>query len=333
MSYLCTNPSEEMCPRKTPMKIAEKHFNALIGTNYETENYKFTINDYIGCGTFGSVYNVTDHISKKNWVLKVIFINKNNKFREDVITKQLDHPNVIQYKGDFNINIDGYEYSCLLLEKCNGLLLDFIRTENLRKNITKFVFKDSSENISYETDLFKKFFREALEALKYLTDNQIMHRDIKPDNILIHNDKLIICDFGSAKHYSEDEENVVYICSRLYRAPELLENKDKRMHKYDCKIDVWSIGIVFLEFIMGKFPFVTKGDTELLTILRDLFNIKIDDQNEKFEKDSKKTESLEKMLENLNLIDDLKNVLLNCLVYEPDKRFSAEKLLELQYFK
>lgn len=69
----------------------------------------------------------------------------------------------------------------------------------------------------------------------------ICHRDIKPQNILVNsnNHVLKICDFGSAKRLVPGEPNVAYICSRYYRAPELIFGATE----YTTAIDVWSIGL------------------------------------------------------------------------------------------
>jgi glycogen synthase kinase 3 beta len=69
----------------------------------------------------------------------------------------------------------------------------------------------------------------------------ICHRDIKPQNILVDPNTLVlkICDFGSAKRLVKGEPNVAYICSRYYRAPELIFGATD----YSTAIDVWSIGI------------------------------------------------------------------------------------------
>ena len=69
----------------------------------------------------------------------------------------------------------------------------------------------------------------------------ICHRDIKPQNILVNPNThvLKICDFGSAKRLVAGEPNVAYICSRYYRAPELIFGATE----YTTAIDMWSIGI------------------------------------------------------------------------------------------
>lgn len=78
----------------------------------------------------------------------------------------------------------------------------------------------------------------------------ICHRDIKPQNLLVdsNNHVLKVCDFGSAKRLIKGEVNVSYICSRYYRAPELIFGATE----YTNSIDVWSVGCVMAELLLGQ---------------------------------------------------------------------------------
>ena len=80
-----------------------------------------------------------------------------------------------------------------------------------------------------------------------MQENNICHRDIKPSNVLIDetNGRFKICDFGSAKQLKSGEKSITYICSRYYRAPELVLG----CAEYTTKIDVWSAGCVIAEMI------------------------------------------------------------------------------------
>ena len=104
-------------------------------------------------------------------------------------------------------------------------------------------------------------------SLAYLHSLGICHRDIKPQNLLTdpRSHVLKLCDFGSSKALQPDEPSVAYICSRYYRAPELIFGATD----YTVTIDIWSMGCVFAELVLGKpvFP----GDTgidQLLEIIK-----------------------------------------------------------------
>lgn len=93
------------------------------------------------------------------------------------------------------------------------------------------------------------------------------HRDIKPQNLLVHPDthELNICDFGSAKKLLKGETNVSYICSRYYRAPELIFGATD----YGKCIDVWSIGCVIGELLLGQPMFPgDSGVDQLVEIIK-----------------------------------------------------------------
>lgn len=99
-----------------------------------------------------------------------------------------------------------------------------------------------------------------LRSLSYIHNLNICHRDIKPQNILIDikNHKLVLCDFGSAKELQKGQTSVAYICSRYYRAPELILGEES----YGCEIDVWSIGCVIAEMYMGTPLFQGKNSKD-----------------------------------------------------------------------
>lgn len=89
-----------------------------------------------------------------------------------------------------------------------------------------------------------------MRGLNYLHRKGVVHRDIKPQNLLIDPSchVLKICDFGSAKKLDSKELNVAYITTRNYRAPELIVGK----RDYDFSIDIWSAGCVIAECMLGK---------------------------------------------------------------------------------
>ena len=99
-----------------------------------------------------------------------------------------------------------------------------------------------------------------LRALAYLKTKGFCHRDIKPQNILvdIKDHRLVICDFGSAKKIEHNESSVAYICSRYYRAPELILGDEY----YNVEIDMWSIGCVMAELFSGEPLFCGKSSKD-----------------------------------------------------------------------
>lgn len=100
-----------------------------------------------------------------------------------------------------------------------------------------------------------------------MADGVMLNRDIKPHNLLVDPVRHILklCDFGSAKAFVKGEPNVAYICSRFYRAPELILGATD----YTTAIDVWSAGCVFAELLTGHpiFPGIS-GVDQLVEIIK-----------------------------------------------------------------
>lgn len=100
---------------------------------------------------------------------------------------------------------------------------------------------------------------QAFRGLMYIHSLSICHRDIKPHNLLIKNKRLVLCDFGSAKVLTK-EPNLPYICSRCYRAPELIFGASH----YTTMIDIWSVGCVILEMLNGVPVFIGESSIDHL---------------------------------------------------------------------
>jgi glycogen synthase kinase 3 beta len=117
--------------------------------------------------------------------------------------------------------------------------------------------------------LVKLYMYQLFRSLAYSHAYGICHRDIKPENLLVHpiTGVLKLCDFGSAKILAGT--NVAYICSRYYRAPELIFGATH----YTCSIDIWSAGCVLGELLLERplFPGNTSID-QLVEIIRILGN-------------------------------------------------------------
>ena len=111
------------------------------------------------------------------------------------------------------------------------------------------------------------YMKQLADGLKYLMENQILHRDLKPQNILITEGGFLkISDFGLAKEYSNMSNKLkqTYCGSPMYMAPEILHYQ-----KYDNKSDLWSVGIILYEMITGTPPYHVKNFYQLIKKIED----------------------------------------------------------------
>uniref|UniRef100_A0AAX7VGU1 [tau protein] kinase n=1 Tax=Astatotilapia calliptera TaxID=8154 RepID=A0AAX7VGU1_ASTCA len=113
----------------------------------------------------------------------------------------------------------------------------------------------------------KVYMYQLFRSLAYIHSQGVCHRDIKPQNLLVDPESAILklCDFGSAKQLVRGEPNVSYICSRYYRAPELIFGATD----YTSNIDIWSAGCVLAELLLGQpiFP-GDSGVDQLVEIIK-----------------------------------------------------------------
>lgn len=137
--------------------------------------------------------------------------------------------------------------------------------EPLSMNLRE-VLKKYGKNVGLHITAVRSYTRQLFRALRLLKKCQILHADIKPDNILVNETKLVLklCDFGSASDASENDITE-YLVSRFYRAPEIILGLP-----YDYGIDLWSVAVTIYELYTGKIMFPGKTNNEMLKMFMDL---------------------------------------------------------------
>jgi len=182
--------------------------------------------------------------------------DKRFKNRELQIMKMLNHINIVQLKNSFYTN--GPKNDEVFL----NLVLEYVPETVYRVSRQYAKLKQPMPLIHVKLYVF-----QLCRALGYIHSLGICHRDIKPQNLLLdpNSGVLKLCDFGSAKILVKGETNVSYICSRYYRAPELIFGATN----YTTAIDIWSMGCVFAELLMGQplFP-GDSGVEQLVEIIK-----------------------------------------------------------------
>uniref|UniRef100_A0A672I1F6 [tau protein] kinase n=1 Tax=Salarias fasciatus TaxID=181472 RepID=A0A672I1F6_SALFA len=210
----------------------------------------------IGNGSFGVVYQARLIDSQEMVAIKKVLQDKRFKNRELQIMRKLDHCNIVRLRYFFYSSGEKKDEVYL------NLVLDFV-PETVYRVARHFNKAKSIIPIIY----VKVYMYQLFRSLAYIHSQGVCHRDIKPQNLLVDPESAILklCDFGSAKQLVRGEPNVSYICSRYYRAPELIFGATD----YTANIDIWSAGCVLAELLLGQpiFP-GDSGVDQLVEIIK-----------------------------------------------------------------
>jgi len=219
-------------------------------------NFTYTAERVVGNGSFGIVYQAHVVETGELVAIKKVYQDKRYKNRELAIMKELTHPNIVPLRNAFYTKGDKPEEIYL------NLVMDYIPETSYR--LLKHYIKQKQQTPLVH---IKLYIYQLCRALNYLHIKGYCHRDIKPQNLLIdpNDHHLYLCDFGSAKKLVPGETNVSYICSRYYRAPELIFGATE----YTTQIDIWSVGCVLAELFLGHplFP-GESGVDQLVEIIK-----------------------------------------------------------------
>ena len=266
----------------------------------------------LGKGAFGEVYLTSKQGSQEKFATKKIDKKyaanpKAKKYidNEIKILKEIDHPNIIKL---YDVKENNQNYY-LVMEYCNGGGL----SDCLEYHIKQFRKPFSEEIVQY-------LMKQIVSGLKYLHGKHILHRDIKLDNILVKFDseedrqkknmlkaKVKIIDFGFARYLDPKQLAFSTLGSPINMEPGILRKlnrmENSRDYGYDEKADIWSLGTICYEMLIGKCTFDAGSMKELLG----------------------KVESGNYLLPT-SLSKEAASFLNGMLQYDPKKRLTAERL-------
>ncbi|KAG0467649.1 hypothetical protein HPP92_019229 [Vanilla planifolia] len=203
----------------------------------------------IGSGSFSVVWLARHRVHHIEVAVKEIVIERLSKklqeslLSEIVILKRIKHPNIIAMHDI--IEASGRIY--LILEYCRGGDLSlYIQRHGRVSEVTA-----------------KHFMQQLANGLKVLRENNLIHRDLKPQNLLLsttdETSVLKIADFGFARSLQPLGLAETLCGSPLYMAPEIM-----KLQKYDAKADLWSVGAILFQLVTGKTPFTGNNQIQLL---------------------------------------------------------------------
>ncbi|KAK6055527.1 kinase domain protein [Cooperia oncophora] len=143
--------------------------------------------------------------------------------------------------------------------------LRYVLTELMQSDLHKIIVSPQPLTV----DHVKVFVYQILRGLKYLHSANILHRDIKPGNLLVNSNCILkICDFGLARIWdARERQNMTHeVVTQYYRAPELLMGA----RRYTGAVDIWSVGCIFAELLARRILFQAQGPIDQLDLIIDL---------------------------------------------------------------
>ncbi|KAI9540893.1 Serine/threonine-protein kinase ulk2 [Dissostichus eleginoides] len=217
-------------------------------------DFEYSRKDLVGHGAFAVVFKGR-HRKKTDWEVAIKSINKKNLSKSQIllgkeikILKELQHENIVAlYDVQETPNA-----VFLVMEYCNGGdLADYLQAKGTLRE-----------------DTLRVFLQQIAAAMRILSSKGIIHRDLKPQNILlsyagrkrsnISGIRIKIADFGFARYLQNNMMAATLCGSPMYMAPEVIMSQN-----YDAKADLWSIGTVIYQCLVGKPPFQANSPQDL----------------------------------------------------------------------
>ncbi|XP_055022696.1 serine/threonine-protein kinase ULK2 [Boleophthalmus pectinirostris] len=217
-------------------------------------DFEYSRKDLVGHGAFAVVFKGR-HRKKTDWEVAIKSINKKNLSKSQIllgkeikILKELQHENIVAL---YDVQ-ETPNSVFLVMEYCNGGdLADYLQAKGTLRE-----------------DTLRVFLQQISAAMRVLHSKGIIHRDLKPQNILlsytgrkksgVSGIRVKIADFGFARYLQSNMMAATLCGSPMYMAPEVIMSQN-----YDAKADLWSIGTVVYQCLVGKPPFQANSPQDL----------------------------------------------------------------------
>lgn len=259
------------------------------------KKFPFTFEEELGKGSYAIVYLMTDNNTKQQFAVKTYKKEKmNTKTRRKIIEDEIAVLQICKHKNIMKF-IRKIETSSEI-----HLVLEYIRGKSLASYLKTF------PNQCLPEQKAKSILAKILDAIVYLHANNIYHRDLKLDNILINESfEPIVIDFGFSCISQSNQSLNLYCGTPNYMSPEIVNKKEY----LGGPNDAWSFGVLFYRVIVGVFPFASKSTQEL----------------------NKKINKLEYFIPR-SVSPEAKRVIESLLITEESQRSSLAKLKSFRFF-
>lgn len=229
------------------------HYRIILG---ELLDGRYAVQQQIGKGTFATVVRAQDTRTGNSVAVKIAC---NNETMYKAGQKEMDMLHVLNQNDPDDKkhiirllrNFDHKGHMCLVFENLSA---------DLREVLKKF-----GRNVGLNLKAIRSFAQQMFLSLSHMKKCQILHADLKPDNILVSEKRnlLKICDLGTAA-FAEDAEVTPYLVSRFYRAPEVILGMP-----FEYAIDMWSIGCTLYELYTGRILFAGADNNQMLRVIQE----------------------------------------------------------------
>lgn len=278
--------------------IKQIKFRMSDFVSQNTENiykvYKI-LSPALGKGAYGEVrkalhlqtqeYKAIKMLTLDEWALSV----KKRTINEINILKSLDHPNIVKIHEFFDHGNRIF------------IIMEYLEGEPLLEYLIK-------HNPTINEKMIADLMHQLLSAINFMHLNNIVHRDVKSENILYNGKVLTVIDFGASKNMM-DNKMLRSVCGTLfYMAPEVINGN------YDAKCDIWSAGILLYILLSGQLPYDASNRDDVLLKIKNLdFIIPIEDIK--------------------GISFGARELLVQMLQFNPAQRITAERALEHKFFE
>lgn len=225
----------------------------------EDPDQKYVDSTFLNEGSTGKVYLATERDTGRKVAIKKMGLARQQRkellINEVVIMKQYKHPNIVEMYNSYLVNDELW----LVLEYLEGGALTDIVT-----------------NTSMTEEQIATVCVQCLEALYYLHEDGVIHRDIKSDSVLLTKDgRVKLTDFGFCAQVSEDVPRRRSLVGTPYwLSPEIISRQP-----YGPEVDIWSMGVMIMEMVDGEPPFYNEPPIQAMKRIRDLPPPRLQSQN------------------------------------------------------